>query len=327
MAMPRVFYAALVAVVLGLAALPASAARAQVLVPQAQGDMAFDHMRKATAAAERVTEILLQTVGDPDYSSARDANQLSAAIAGMRPGLAAGRSEIRQISAQLDALPRISTASDPVELRIVDRTVTDISAFSLRIEAFLGVLEDLGDALQAGDQQRSQRLAVSLMSGSVSVVEGQALMLRARLPMMPSDSSAFAQVSGLACFYDGFAALQEGAFEIVPRSEAGVAMSAASACMTGQIANGREAVEREALAPMDAPVLERIRDALTPVHRAMFEELKNGLAILTEARASLLDGASMESLLTNYGDRTTVFEQRFQTLVTQEVETVARQGR
>lgn len=324
--MLRVFFTTVVAVVLTMAALSAPA-HAQIMVPQAQGDLALDHMRQATAAAERVTVILVETVNDPAYASARDAEQLSAAIAGMRPGLAAGRSEIHRISTELGALPTVSTPSDPPEMRLVDRIVTDISAFALRIDGFLGVLEDLGDALQAGDQQRIQQLAVSLIKGSVAVVEGQALMLRARSPMMPSDSSSFAQVTTLACFYDGFAALQEGSFEIVKRSEAAAAMSEASACMTEQVVRGRLAVEREAAAPLNAPVLEQVRDGLTPVHRTMFTELESGISILNDARAALLAGASAESLLTDYGNRTTAFEQRFQSLVSEEVEVVARQGR
>lgn len=327
MAMPRIFFAAAVAVALAMTALSAPAAHSQVLVPQAQGDSAVDHMRQATAAAERVTAILLQTVTNPEYASARDADQLSAAIAGMRPGLAAGRSEIRRISAELGALPTISTPSDPPEVRMVDRVVSDISAFTLRIDGFLGVLEDLGDALQAGDEQRTQQLAVSLMKGSVAVVEGQALMLRARLPMMPSDSAGFAQVSTLACFYDGFAALQEGSFDTVKRSVAGAAMSEASACMVVQVASGRQAVEREAVAPQGAPVLEDIRDGLTPVHRTMFATLESGISILNDARDALLAGTDAGTLLRTYGTRTTAFEQRFQTLVSEEVEVVARQGR
>lgn len=324
--MHRVFSAALILVALGLAALPAAPVHAQVVVPQAQADRAIDHMRKATAAAERVTAILLRTVNDPAYSSARDAGELSAAISGMRADLSAGRREIRQLSAELSDLPRIAQPSDPAELRVVDQIVGDIASFSLRIDAFLGVLENLGDALEAGDQQRTQQLAASLIKGSVAVVEGQSLMLRARLPMMPSDSSNFAEVSTLACFYDGFAHLQTGAFEIVERPEAAAAMSQASACMADQIAKGRLAVEREAVASMDAPVLDRIRDGLAPVRRAMFTELENGLSILDEARTALLGGASMEAILEAYGGRTAVFEQRFQALVTREVDVVARQG-
>lgn len=327
MAMLRIFFAAVIAVALGLAVLSAPAAQAQVMVPQAQGDMALDHMRQATSAAERVTAILIQTVNDPGYSSARDAEQLSVAIAALRPKLAAGRNEIQQISAELAALPTISSPSDPPEIRMVDQIVTDISAFTLRIDGFLEVIEDLGDALLANDLARGQQLAMSLMKGSVAVVEGQSLMLRARLPMMPSDSSGFAQVSTLACFYDGFAALQEGAFDLVKRTEAGAAMAAASACMTEGVASGRLAVEREAVAPMTEPVLAQIRDGLAPQHRIMFTTLESGVSILDEARASLLAGASTESLLVTYGDRTTAFEQRFQLLVSQEVEIVARQGR
>ena len=48
--------------------------------------------------------------------------------------------------------------------------------------------------------------------------------------------------------------------------------------------------------------------------------------LLDEARGAVLRGDSLESLM-KYGDRTTAFEQRFQALVSQEVDVVERQGR
>ncbi len=328
MTMLRVCSAMAVAVALGFAALSAPVpAHAQVLVPQAQSDMAIDHMRQATTVAQRVTVILVETVNNPAYTSARDADEMSAALAAMRPGLAAARSEIRRLSAELEALPAVSTPSDPPEMRMVDRVVTDISGFSLRIEALFGVLEDLGDALKAGDEVRSQQLAGSLLKGSVAVMEGQALMLRARAPMTPSDSSAFSQISALACFYDGFAAMQEGTFEIVKRSEAAASMSEAGSCMEEHVARGRPAVEREAMAPHDSPVLENIRDGLAPIRRNSLAELERGASLLNDARTALLAGSSADAILAEYGERATAFEQRFQALAAQEVEIVARQGR
>ena len=303
-----------------------SAATAQVIVPQGQGEAAIDHMRQATEAAERVTSLLLKVSGDPAYAAARTPDEVSAAIAGMRGDLAASRREIKSIIARLNALPRVAGEDDPAELRLVDQVVADIAAFSTEVDELLATGEQLGDALAAGDEARIQRLAGTLMRGSVAVIEVQSLMLRARLPMMPSDSSGFAQVTSMACFYEGFADFQRGALGLARPEEAGAGMERAAACMTAENARGIAAVEREITIDYDDARLDDIRDGLVPVHRAMFKELEGAATLMDEARRAVLRGDDYDALA-KFADRTTAFEQRFQTLVSREIEVVERLGR
>ena len=303
-----------------------SAAAAQVIVPQAQGDAAIDHMRQATEAAERVTSLLVKVSSDPAYNSATTPDEMSAAIQAMRGDLAASRREIRRIIAGLNSLPRIAGDGDGAELRLVDQVVTDIAAFSGDVDELLATVEGLGDALATGDEARIQQLAGSLIRGSVAVVEAQSLMLRARLPMMPSDSSSFSQVTSLACFYEGFAEFQRGALGIVRPEQAGAGMERAVACMTGEITRGKAAIEREAATDHHDPRLDGIRDGLLPVHRSMFKELESAAALLDEARRGILRGDGIASL-SKVGERTIAFEQRFQALVSREVDVVEQRGR
>lgn len=322
---------ALAALTLGCAPFAAalavpSVASAQVIVPQAQGDAAIAHMQQATAGAERVTALLLKVSTDPAYANARSPEEMRVAIAAMRGDIAASRREIRSIVARLNALPRIASESDPVELRLVDRVVSDIATFSSDVDELLGTVEGLGDALEAGDQARIERLANTLVRGSVAVVEAQSLMLRARLPMMPSDSSSFAQVTSLACFYEGFAEFQRGAFGIVRREAAGAGMERAVACMTGENTRGAAAIEREVGIDHGEPRLNAMRDGLAPIHRSMVKEMEGAAVLLGEARRALLRGDDLEALM-KFGERTTAFEQRYQALVGREVDVVDRQGR
>jgi len=303
-----------------------SAAAAQVIVPQAQGDAAVDHMRQATEAAERVTNLLIKVSADPAYAGARTPDELHAAILAMRGDIAASRREIKAIVARLNALPRIAGAGDPAELQLVDRVVGDIAAFSTEVDDLLASVEGLGDALAAGDQARIQQLAGSLMRGSVAVIEAQSLMLRARLPMIPSDGSSFSHVTSLACFYEGFANFQRGALRLARPQEAGAGMERALGCMTGENVRGAAALEREAAVDHHDVRLNDIRDGLAPVHRSMFKELEGAAALLDEARRAVVRGDSLESLM-KYAERVTAFEQRFQALVSQEVDVVERQGR
>ena len=322
---------ALAALILGFAPLVGgvaapTAAAAQVIVPEAQGDAAIDHMRMATEAAERVTSLLVKVASDPAYTGARTPDEMRVAIAAMRGELAASRREIQAIARRLNALPRVAAATDPVELQLVDRVVVDIARFSTEVDELLANVEGLGDALTAGDQARIEQTATSLVRGSVAVIEAQSLMLRARLPMMPPDSSSYSQVTSLACFYEGFAAFQRGALGLARPEDAGAGMERAVACMTGENARGAAAVEREVAADYGDARLNGISAGLGPVHRSMFKELDGAAALLDEARGAVLRGDSLESLM-KYGDRTTAFEQRFQALVSQEVDVVERQGR
>ncbi|WP_298743535.1 hypothetical protein [uncultured Brevundimonas sp.] len=323
--------AALAALILGFAPLAAplaapSVAAAQVIVPGAQGDAAIDHMRVATEAAERVTSLLVKVASDPAYAGARTPDEMSAAIAAMRGDLASSRREIQDIVRRLNSLPRVAGEADPVELRLVDRVVVDIARFSAGVDELLAAVEGLGDALTAGDQARIEQSATALVRGSVAVIEAQSLMLRARLPMVPSDSSSYAQVTSLACFYEGFAAFQRGTLNLVRPEDAGAGMERAVGCMTGENTRGQAAIEREVSVDHQDPRLNGIRDGLAPVHLAMFKELEGAAAMMDEARRALLRGDSVASLM-KYADRTTEFEQRFQVLVSQEVDVVERQGR
>lgn len=321
---------ALAALTLGFAPLAAQAAPAaappQVIVPEAQGEAALEHMRQATSAAERVTALLVKVSTDPAYAAARTPEEMRVAIAGMRDDLAASRQEIRTIVARLNALPPVADEDDHAELQLVDRVVTDIAAFSTDVDQLLGTVETLGDALEAGDEARIQQAAITLMRGSVTVIEGQSLMLRARLPMLPSDSSGFAQVTSLACFYEGFANFQRGMLGLVRPETAGAGMERAVACMTGENARGVAAVERETALEHGDPRLNALRDGLAPVHQSMFKELDDAAQLLDEARRALVRGDTPESL-TKFAQRTTAFEQRYQALVGREVDVAARQAR
>src|SRR5690349_20855674 len=124
---------ALIALALGLAPL-AAPARAQVIVPQAQGDMAIDNMRRATEGAERATAILVKVAGNPAYANARNAAELGAGLAAMRDEIATARRDVRAIASELAGLPRVAGPSSPDELQLIDRVVADIGLFATKID-------------------------------------------------------------------------------------------------------------------------------------------------------------------------------------------------
>jgi hypothetical protein len=323
----RVFLtAAMTAATLLLATAPAAPAAAQVMVPAEQAEAAGKRAQRATAGAERVTALLLQIVQDPDYTAATTPTRMQAYLVSRRDKIAASRREIRQIAADLSSLPRISGPSDPMEIQISDRLVTDISGFALRVDGLLGDLQEMGDALAAGDDQRAQRAAGKVVYGSVMVVEAQSMMLRSRLTMVPADSSNHARISGLACFYDGIVALQEGMYGLSERDESGADLGAAAACMRKEVARARVALDRELAEPEPEPALVRIRTRLAPVYRDMHDLIESGATLMDDTRAGMLAGISTAEMADGVSPRVLAFEQAIMALTRREVDIATGQG-
>ncbi|HYC74258.1 hypothetical protein [Brevundimonas sp.] len=317
--MRRVISAALAAVAL-LAAVPATAQI--IIVPEAQGEAAIRHSQLATATAQKVTSLMLAVVNDPGYVEATSPDDLAAYIDANRARIASTRAEIRRLKAELDALPTVGRPSDPPQIRISDQVVDDIAVFCGNIDDLLGDVLALGDALKSGDGARSQRVAMSLMRGSIAVVDAQSLMLRSRLPLMGSDTSAYHRVSAMACFYDAMAAYQRGEYEFVTRSEAAGKVAEAEACMRERIAASQTFLRIEAVAPPPRADLIAMRDQLTAVYAETLTQLTKGADLLGEAQSVMARG-DLEAFNLPLTERVIAFEAEMQRLTIREVDVVA----
>ena len=308
---------------LAWAVVMASPAEAQVRVPHAQADAAVSRLQKATSGAERITTLLVGVVNDPAYLAAQTPEEMAEAIAGLGPQTNEARRQIRAIGAELAGLRPVAGPSDPVELRMTDKVVADIAALAVKVDDLLGEFLELGDALAKGDQARVERAGRSVMQGSISVVQAQALMLRGRLAMVPSDASAYGRINALACFYDGLSGFQQGTYELVSRTDAIKLVASARNCMTSSLARGRASLDREATETLADPGLMRLRSSLAPVHHSLLDELEVGAAILGRLQASLVDGDDAVTAGDRHGQAIIAFERRLQTLARQEVAVVA----
>jgi hypothetical protein len=316
-------YRILLAVMLAWAFAIASPAEAQVRVPHAQADAAVSRLQKATSGAEQITTLLVGIVNDPAYLAAQTPEEVAEAIAALGPQTNEARRQIRAIGAELASLRPVAGSSDPVELRMTDRVVDDIASLAVQVDDLLGEFLDLGDALAKGDQVRVERAGRSVMRGSVSVVQAQALMLRGRLAMVPSDASAHGRINALACFYDGLSGFQQGIYELVSRTDAIKLVASARNCMTSSVATGRVSLDRETTETLADPGLMRLRASLAPVHRSLFDELDAGAAVLGRLQASLANSDDAVTAGDRHGQAIIAFEQRLQALARQEVAVIA----
>lgn len=316
----RTFFATALAAAALFAAAPAAAQI--VIVPEAQGEAAVRNAQKATATAERVTALMLAIVNDPEYAAASTPDQMAAFIIANRARIASTRAEIRRLRAELDALPNVGRLSDPPQIRISDQVVDDIAVFCGHIDELMGDVETLGDALNSGDQVKAQRAAISLLRGSIAVVDAQALMLRSRLPLMGPDTSSHHRVSALACFYDGIAAYQRGEYQMATRSQAAMTMGEAETCMRDHIASGQGALRLEAGVPPPRASLIAMRDELTAVYTEVQAQLTKGADLIGQARDMMASG-DLEAFNPSFNERIIAFESQIQRLASREVAVVA----
>ncbi len=309
---------------LGLAA-PASA---QItVVPPDQQRAAVAHAGVAVAAGQRITAILMPLMENPELAAARTPEQLLDVLTRMLPQIAAGRQELQAIEQELSALPTLAGPDVHPEIAMVDNAVANMIRVASHADGVLADHAELADALRKRDYERVEALVQSLVKASVVIMESQAVSMRGQLPLMGSDSSQYAILSGMACFYEGAAALQRGAYGMVSRAEAARQISTAQQCIEEQIETGRRNLAIEAATPPPHPALRQMHSQIIPAMEAFLDHLVSGADIMADARISMMEGWSQERLFEVYNPRVLEFQLGLQPLQRRILEVNQTQGR
>ncbi|WP_226636362.1 hypothetical protein [Brevundimonas poindexterae] len=309
---------------LGLAA-PASA---QItVVPPDQQRAAVAHAGVAVAAGQRITAILMPLMENPELAAARTPEQLLDVLTRMLPQIAAGRQELQAIEQELSALPTLAGPDVHPEIAMVDNAVANMIRVASHADGVLADHAELADALRKRDYERVEALVQSLVKASVVIMESQAVSMRGQLPLMGSDSSQYAILSGMACFYEGAAALQRGAYGMVSRAEATRQLATAQQCIEEQIETGRRNLAIEAATPPPHPALRQMHSQIIPAMEAFLDHLVSAADIMADARISMMEGWSQERLFAVYNPRVLEFQLGLQPLQRRILEVNQTQGR
>jgi hypothetical protein len=322
--MIRIAALAFFALALSLAA-PASA---QItVVPPDQQRAAIAHAGAAVAAGQRITAILMPLMENPEMAAARTPEQLLDVLTRMLPQLAAGRQELRAIGQELSALPPLAGPGVHPEIAMVDNAVANMIRVASLADGVLADHAELADALRKRDYERVEVLVQSLVKASIVIMESQAVSMRGQLPLTGSDSSQYAILSGMACFYEGTAAFQRGAYGMVSPAEAATQLSAAQQCIEDQIETGRRNLAIEAATPPPHPTLRPMHSQITQVMGAFLDHLVSAADLMADARISIMAGWSQERLFEVYNPRVLEFQLGLQPLQRRILEVNQTQGR
>ena len=296
-----------------LAAAPSSAARAQVAqLPASSAEQAARNVAFASELSARASR-LVTSIDQTEVLQATSVESYVAAIDGLSPEINRARGELLTMRDQLRALPRVGGEDAPVQLRAVDRIIEDTAGFLQRIDAMLAAYAEVAEGFRGDDRARAQRALDTLSGATMTLVDGQALMLRGRATLVGSDRSDYAHAEGIACLYDGFAAVMRVRLELIQPDEATDKIEAAGICVDRQVEFGRAALARERANPSRIPAARALEVRLAEISERIFSKMEEGNGVMNEVLAVLRAGGS-EGDMTAQMDRFIVFERELAAL-------------
>lgn len=281
--MRKVFFAAVIAVALGAAVLPAPAAQAQVVqLPASSAEQAARNIAVASEVGTRASQ-LVTSIDQTEIMQATSVDSYVVAIDRLAPEISSARRELAEMGTRLRALPRVGGDDGPVQLRSVDHIIDDTADFLQRVDAMLAGYAEVADGFRSNDQLRAERALKTLSGATMTLIDGQALMMRGRATLVGSDRSDYAHAEGIACLYEGFAAVMRAHLELIGPDEASDRIEAARACMDQQVQSGRAALARERANPSSVPEARALEVRLAGISERVFVKMAEGRDVLGAA--------------------------------------------
>ena len=272
-----------------LAAGPVAAQVAQL--PAALAEQGSRNIAVASRINARASE-LAASLDQRAVERATSVEAHVAAVDGMAPQLTAARRELAAMHAELRTLPVLGGTDGPVQLRVIDHAIADSVAFLQRIDDMLAAYPEVADGFRSNDSGRAERGLATLAAATTTLVDGQALMMRSRAALLGSDRSDYAHAEGIACLYDGMAAILRLQLGLVESGPAAAAIQTAEVCVQQQIASGRAALVRESESRSDDPVARALEVRLAEISIRIFDKMAEGGDILGDVVAVVRTGSA-----------------------------------
>ncbi|MBX9460220.1 MAG: hypothetical protein KL785_02995 [Brevundimonas sp.] len=307
----------------GALALPRPAA-AQ-MVSQETGGRAEDHNARILAATQRMSVILAETLGNPAIQGAQTPEALAAAVEAIAPKVRSHREELSAINRELAILPRVGDSGEVAMLSAIDQTVDATASLALKLETLLADLETIPGAVRDRDQARFLAAARSLTSGQILVAEYQALSARDKARFFVNSPFQHAQLTAMACFFDGQAVLLSRINGLADRDTSTAALAGPAECIRDAANRGRVALA-DGAAQVDGPEA-AIRAQATPINNEIFDTLLEAADLLS-ATAGMLDrDEPTAAILSHFNSRQTELLTTIQQLSARLDEIVAQANR
>lgn len=312
---------------LGLTAV-APAVQAQTVSPVSaeQSRIAIRNMERATASNARIAELQGEVYREVDFTGVQSPDEFLVRIERILPQVATTRADLRELAAELRALPKVSRADSPPSLRMIDSLVESTATQADRAEASLTYLPDLAEAVRAND---GVAMGAALERGKESIalsLEGQALAVRMGSAAFQPDQSEYSVGIAMACMSEGNAAYIRGAFDLVPGAEASSAIAASRACVRENLDLARAAMAREAGARSSNPQTRALQTRLADIATRGLAEGEAFIPVLDRMLSDIADGQARARLMDNTMAANAVYD-RLRVIGAEQIEANRRSGR
>lgn len=284
--MRKLISAAVVALALSIAA-PAAA---QEVLPTAQVERSTANLQRAMEASARMTALTAEVLNDPALKNPTSLEQYRAALEARLPRVEAVRAELREIEASMRAIPPVGSPGGSKTLLHADATVVGVADNAHRLEAVLGILPQLAEAIRSGDRERFVALSANLKEAVVIPMEAQSISLRADVAFTNPDEPAYSQMMAFACLNDGTVSYFRVLLDLRTTEQAVAELDAAIACAVEHASGGHAAVERLRLAAQGSSETARLNAALLGTWERMAVELDQIPVVLANIRNDVAAG-------------------------------------
>jgi hypothetical protein len=163
---------------------------------------------------------------------------------------------LSQLQGELRAMPRFEhPGAEEAYVLMAETIVRDTGTYLQNMDAMLGHIISLVDAMEADDDGAIQRIGPRLMQSAVLLLEGQLVTLRARQQLLHTDDTAYHALGAMMSIYESMRV----AIALTHPDRAGAMIDASHAAARWSV-SGRAAT---ALARADLPTVVSRERALT----------------------------------------------------------------
>jgi hypothetical protein len=139
----------------------------------------------------------------------------------------------------------------------VNQVLTDARTFGSRVEAVLVDTRAASQALKAGDRAQTQKSLAAMSASAITLIDGQAMILRARKPFFEAGNSNRDQLEAMATVYDGTTFILKAGLGLAPASQTVAGVRDARDRVLAVVASGRAKLQVELAAAAKARGEER----------------------------------------------------------------------
>lgn len=225
----------------------------------------------------------------------------------------------RSIDLGLGKLRAMQPLAGEAEIyRTMNQVLVDGRLYGERVQGVVDAIRDVAQAMKTGDRARLEKSLTVMKSGTVAMLEGQAIMYRSRKVFFETGSSDACQLDAAAYIYEGMASLSKAALDVAPAAQVVQPLRAAGDAARRTVADGRARLKIELANTAGLSAADRRVLASNGVLQAqIFDSMTESAAILARAADRLERGdvSQLQADMTALG----VEEDRQQALTVQQI--------